>query len=629
MTATRKKSHRFGLLCNEVGSLYQAQLWNAFLDAVRARHGQAVGVFGRTWGSPVDNEAVANEVYRFLGALGIEGSVVPGALLSTHQPITRLPEVAGLDDASSVYLGARIHGGQRLVHIDPAPAIQAGIRHLHELHGCRKIACVTGHYSNPETGERLQAYRKALRELGLTWDPTLEEPGDFNTEGGGAAARELLERHPDLQAIFFMSDNMAIGAWQALREDGIPAEKIPYFLGFDDIEAARVCERPLTTIRQPTEAMVRRAVDRLLPRQSQGLEDVEVLPAELVVRCSCGCHECNVAGDEELNRHYSANLDFLFLSRRVRRSAQALFADLDPASWHERLGTSLERMDIPWACFLEWKSSEPLPVGDLSAQTFHRFLEFRASDKKPRVVDKPNGRILSEALDEHRGPVLAFPLVCENQFLGLAIMPHVARLELSYDPYILQLAAALHGSWLLEAQKQAEVKLLRLNKRLQDQSHRDELTGILNRRGFYMLAEQILRDFSRAREDALAALVFIDMDGLKGINDNLGHAEGDHAIRNVATALRDTLRKNDILARMGGDEFVVFVRIKKPDEADALMQRALAHLRTLPLEDRELSFSYGVQLVRAGDHPSVNDLLVQADALLYEAKQKRHTNRLK
>jgi len=623
-TGSRKKSKRLALLCNEVGSLYQAHMWNSFLDAASHFGCGAVGVFGRTWGSPVDNEAVANEVYRFLNALRIDGAVVPGALLSTHKPITGLQEAAGLDDVRSVYIGARVHGGQRLVQIDPVPAIQAGITHLFEVHGCRKIGCVTGHVSHPETGDRLQAYRQILRTLRLPWDSTLEEPGDFNTEGGGEAALELIRRHPDLQAIFFMSDNMAIGAFRALREAGYAVSAMPRFMGFDDIDEARFFERPLTTIRQPTHQMVWRSVERLLSTVPEQGPEIEFLPAELVLRRSCGCELGEVPDQQQQNQLMSANLDFLFQSRRVRRAAQALFADMDPLSWDSRLGTSLERMDIPWAGFLEWKGTDSLPKLELSEVVYHRWVEFRAGGVKPHIVDNPTGAHLGAVLDKIDFPVLVFPLVCENHFLGICLMQHVPGLELTYDPFLLQLSAALRGTWLLEAHKHAEQKLTRLNKRLQDQSHRDELTGILNRRGFYMLAEQTLRDFSRAREDALAALVFIDMDGLKTINDTLGHAEGDNAIRNMAIALRDTLRKNDILARMGGDEFVVFARIKQASEADGLMERALGHLRALNVGDStELSFSYGVHLLKARDASNLNDLLVQADSLLYEAKQRR------
>jgi len=300
-----------------------------------------------------------------------------------------------------------------------------------------------------------------------------------------------------------------------------------------------------------------------------------------------------------------------------------LFANLEPSTWDDRLGTSLERMDMPWAGILEWKAQEPLPKLDLAHVVFHRWVEFRSGGGKPHVLENPQGSHLQAVLNKQKAPVLLFPLVCENKFLGICLMQHVPGLELTYDPFLLQVAAALHGTWLLEAYKQGEAKLLRLNRRLQDQSHRDELTGILNRRGFYMLAEQTLRDFARAREDAMAALVFIDMDGLKTINDTLGHAEGDQAIRNMAQALRDTLRKNDILARMGGDEFVVFAQIKKEIEADALMGRALEHLRALNVGETELSFSYGVHLLRARDNLNLNDLLVQADSLLYEAKQRR------
>jgi len=82
----------------------------------------------------------------------------------------------------------------------------------------------------------------------------------------------------------------------------------------------------------------------------------------------------------------------------------------------------------------------------------------------------------------------------------------------------------------------------------------DELTSLLNRRGFMLLGEQHIKQIIRSQQPT--ALIFIDMDGLKWINDNLGHEEGDRAICDMAAILKLTFRDSDIIGRIGGDEFV-------------------------------------------------------------------------
>ena len=87
---------------------------------------------------------------------------------------------------------------------------------------------------------------------------------------------------------------------------------------------------------------------------------------------------------------------------------------------------------------------------------------------------------------------------------------------------------------------------------------RDELTGLTNRRGFLTLADQQLK--LALREKLPLLLVFIDMDGLKAINDKLGHAVGDRALVDLGDVIRETFRESDVIGRLGGDEFVALVR---------------------------------------------------------------------
>ncbi len=108
----------------------------------------------------------------------------------------------------------------------------------------------------------------------------------------------------------------------------------------------------------------------------------------------------------------------------------------------------------------------------------------------------------------------------------------------------------------ISEKKRDEAELARRAAELQTLSFADELTGLHNRRGFLQLAKQQLK--LTARTGRSAALFFADMNGMKAINDNLGHEAGDAALIDAAALLRDVFRESDILARLGGDEFVVF-----------------------------------------------------------------------
>jgi diguanylate cyclase (GGDEF)-like protein/PAS domain S-box-containing protein len=169
-------------------------------------------------------------------------------------------------------------------------------------------------------------------------------------------------------------------------------------------------------------------------------------------------------------------------------------------------------------------------------------------------------------------------------------------------------------------------EIRRAKAALQELAVRDELTGLLNRRGFRELAEQELKVARRSgRPDAL---LYLDLDGFKQVNDGFGHAEGDTALRAVADVLRATLREGDVLARLGGDEFAVYATgLTRRGEGGSVAARlaaavlehfAAAHSAGLGYR---LSTSVGVAEVEPGD--DLDAVLARADGALYAQKSAR------
>jgi diguanylate cyclase (GGDEF)-like protein/PAS domain S-box-containing protein len=150
----------------------------------------------------------------------------------------------------------------------------------------------------------------------------------------------------------------------------------------------------------------------------------------------------------------------------------------------------------------------------------------------------------------------------------------------------------------------------------------DELTGLYNRRGFSTLGQQQLKTADRAKSKML--LLFADFDELKRINDALGHSEGDLALIEIASALKETFRESDIIARIGGDEFVVLAIETDGASAEILTTRLQENLEARNAkEDRRYKLSLSVGIARYDPkHPcSIDELLARADRLMYEQKQ--------
>jgi len=173
-------------------------------------------------------------------------------------------------------------------------------------------------------------------------------------------------------------------------------------------------------------------------------------------------------------------------------------------------------------------------------------------------------------------------------------------------------------------------QLKHAQQRLEEISIRDELTGLYNRRGFLEHARHHVALATRTRRPL--ALIYVDLDGLKAINDGLGHAMGDRAIREIAGVLAATFRSTDIVARLGGDELAVLVPERERDsdepEVRARLAAALDAVNAAPDRPYRLAASVGVITYRPADGPrSVEDLLAEADLLMYEQKKRRRAGR--
>jgi two-component system cell cycle response regulator len=165
----------------------------------------------------------------------------------------------------------------------------------------------------------------------------------------------------------------------------------------------------------------------------------------------------------------------------------------------------------------------------------------------------------------------------------------------------------------------------RVQKTLQSLSLIDDLTGLHNRRGFRVLAEQHLRLIQR---NGAALLVYVDLDGLKAINDSYGHSEGNRALIATANVLRSSFRQSDILARLGGDEFCVLMTDARQNTAQHVrkrLQRRVELTNALPNACFRLSLSVGIAQVPVVNQPPLEELIHFADGLMYQEKRNKLT----
>ncbi|MFK7607822.1 MULTISPECIES: EAL domain-containing protein [unclassified Pseudomonas] len=162
--------------------------------------------------------------------------------------------------------------------------------------------------------------------------------------------------------------------------------------------------------------------------------------------------------------------------------------------------------------------------------------------------------------------------------------------------------------------------LSQANEELTQLALHDTLTGLPNR---ILLADRISQAMAETTEQGgFFSLMFIDLDGFKPVNDAFGHHLGDRLLREVALRLREQLRSQDTLARIGGDEFVLLVRLSEPDDAPQVAARQVSLLSKpfrVDEHDLQISASVGIALF-PGNGLTAEELLMNADAAMYHAK---------
>lgn len=215
------------------------------------------------------------------------GGNVDGAIVVSHHSGDDF--FTTLDATLPVVFGGRpyrpeLHKNNHFVDVDNTAGAQMGTQYLIER-GRRRIATITGPANMQAAVDRTEGWLNALRGAGLEAD--LIADGDFTLASGTAAMRELLDRAPDLDAVFVASDLMATGAISVLRERGkaVPADVA--VVSFDDSSAATSGEIGLTTVHQPSKEMGGEMVRMLLALlRGEPTEMARVLPTRMVVRDS-------------------------------------------------------------------------------------------------------------------------------------------------------------------------------------------------------------------------------------------------------------------------------------------------------------------------------------------------------
>lgn len=185
----------------------------------------------------------------------------------------------------------------------------------------------------------------------------------------------------------------------------------------------------------------------------------------------------------------------------------------------------------------------------------------------------------------------------------------------AYEGYIIDITA----------QKEAESALRQREEQLRMLSLADDLTGLYNRRGLFALGEHAMRSAHRRARGL--GVIYIDVDGLKSINDRFGHSQGDEALRAVADIMRASIRESDVVARIGGDEFVILAE-DGPEISSGLLLRLERRVEAFNRKGGHpfrLAISVGAVDWETDERVTLQELIERADQRMYDVKRAKRT----
>ena len=527
------------------------------------------------------------------------------------------------------------------IWLENQSGIHAIVEHLVEAHHARRIFYISGPIESQDAAERLSAYREALEQYRLEWDEQMVAYGDYTYKGGIQAVKELLQKDKPLPDAFVAAnDDMAIGAILALKEAGYRVPDDILVTGYDNSSIAQLNHPRLTTVRRGEYTAAEIAYKTLMQAIRKENPSMEhIVYGKPIFSQSCGCDRKHSYTHAELQEMYvkksvevDDNLELLkccaaeFTGLETfddfMECAQQYIKLLSPDYFYLCMCGSIENYFEELERMAEGKErgrDETVYMDDIWIPLAYEKGAFTSYDGFHKNMLLP-----SSCRSGKKGNFyLIMPLHHQEYCFGYCIVGNYwpALENRFFRHFILSLDNALET---VRRQDTMNAMLGRLSKMWLY----DELTGINNRAGYNKFAPRILEEAKRRKQPV--AVIFADMDGLKKVNDLYGHEEGDAYIKAMANILEHNRRHGELLARYGGDEFVIVVNGYSEEGIREYIERikdAIKQYNARYTRAYSLDASVGYCFEKNAEKADLETLVELADQNMYQVKRAKKAER--
>lgn len=513
------------------------------------------------------------------------------------------------------------------IFVDDSGAFSDMIQHYIDVHHCSKIDLVTGPKDNVHSEFRMNIFKEVIRKNNIPYEEERIHWGNFWKNCGEGIVAEIMASELDMpEAIVCANDYMAISVIDALQARGISVPEQILVSGYDDVVESRYNHPAVTTIKQPMQAMGRKAIE-LLERIWAG-EEVEqdvYLQEEIVLRHSCGCD----SESEDRSRTYATELNGkLEKVLYLETAASTMVTMLANAKNIDDCVSCLKRYALrdtgfkSFALCLADHWEKQLPVPETTYGSSMCMMTMKLGLFKGRLLDEerfPVCQLLPRAFARDTDPVYIIPLHYLQYYMGYAIIQIDFDLvsNMNIRSWFIHLNSALENI-------RMKGRLHQVARELESLYVRDTLTGLYNRRGLEKYGGRMYKNCRESNRQFM--IMEIDMDGLKQINDQYGHDEGDICITMIANGLIYAAKEEEICIRSGGDEYIVIgenYTQEKLDQYIALFEEFIDSANRKLNKPYQFGASIGYFMgVPDGVH-TVENYLKIADDRMYANKKKR------
>ena len=564
-----------------------------------------------------------------------------GAIVQTHQIVMRkqanlLEQALREKNIPALTIGIPL-GNMPQLRSDDYGAFYHITEHAIKTHGARRLWFLKGpeqYDESPksEARQRRLGFRAACRDFGIPDSCVRYLEGNWKTYSGEEAGRQVLasEERPD--ALICVNDDMAMGAVSTLREGGIRVPEDIIVTGFDGVFTASLITPPLATVDRDFQRggyLAMETVNRMI--EGEQVSPILHAPIRYTLTGTCGCR-----GDED--REIIEIKDRFYYQTRFLRSfylvqdkiASAFFSatcveDVMEAVEEYRgiFGAGHVRIYLDERYYRTLNDAGRQEPGNGAEEETYSGRFILAADSRHKIARNPVKKLISAGDTQTRLPeglpaqerlIEYYPLRYGKTVVGVLMLEGfctAAEMNL-HDSSINEVALSL------ETIRQHQ-RLNRLNEELNSLYVTDQLTGLNNRFGIERFGKPLFDSLCEAHREV--AFIFVDIDGMKTINDQWGHEAGDCALKLTAEAMRRALGDRYFIMRYGGDEFIA-LGPTAPDLLESIGEE-IRKLREAQARPFELSASIGQYIRPADSRDDLDSCLRAADLKMYESKRQK------